>query len=67
MTSANSVTGRSKPDVTSIVLVVHDDVSVRESMELLIGTAGWRAEMLASAPAFLARPHPAVPCCLSST
>ena len=52
------------PDVTSIVFVVDDDVSVRESLELLIRTAGWQPETFASAPAFLARPRPAVPCCL---
>ena len=32
------------PDVTSIVFVVDDDVSVRESLELLIKSAGWRSE-----------------------
>ena len=34
------------PDLTSIVFVV-DDVSVRESLELLIKSAGWRAETFA--------------------
>ncbi len=52
------------PDVASIVFVVDDDVSVRESLELLIATAGWRPETFASAPDFLSRPRPAVPCCL---
>ena len=52
------------PDLTSIVFVVDDDVSVRESLELLLRTAGWRAETFASAQEFLGRPHPAVPCCL---
>ena len=51
-------------DVTSIVFVVDDDVSVRESLELLLRTAGWRAETFASAQEFLCRPHPAGPCCL---
>src|SRR5262245_26565576 len=51
-------------DVTSIVFVVDDDVSVRESLELLIRTAGWRAETFASAVEFLSRPQPTVPCCL---
>ena len=32
------------PDVTPIVFVVDDDVSVRESLELSIGTAGWRPD-----------------------
>jgi FixJ family two-component response regulator len=52
------------PDATSIVFVVDDDVSVRESLELLIRSAGWQPETFASAQAFLSRPHPEVPCCL---
>ena len=52
------------PDVTSIVFVVDDDVSVRESLELSIRTAGWRPETFASAQEFLSRPRAAVPCCL---
>ena len=46
------------------VFVVDDDVSVRESLELLIGSAGWRVETFASAQEFLAQPRPTVPCCL---
>jgi FixJ family two-component response regulator len=49
---------------TSIVFVVDDDVSVRESLELLLSTAGWQPETFASALAFLSRPRPTVPCCL---
>src|SRR5512138_1816282 len=52
------------PDVTSLVFVVDDDVSVRESLELLIRTAGWRPETFASALEFLSRPRVTVPCCL---
>lgn len=52
------------PYVTSIVFVVDDDVSVRESLELLIRTAGWQPETFASAREFLSRPRPTVPCCL---
>ena len=52
------------PDVTSIVFVVDDDVSVRESLELLIQTAGWRSETFTSAQEFLSRPRAVVPCCL---
>ena len=37
----------------STVYVVDDDVSVRESLELLIACAGWQAETFASAGAFL--------------
>jgi FixJ family two-component response regulator len=49
---------------TPIVFVVDDDISVRESLELLIETAGWRAETFASAQEFLARPRARVPSCL---
>ena len=56
--------GRQMSDVTSIVFVVDDDVSVRESLELLIRAAGWRPEMFASAQEFLSRPRPTLPCCL---
>jgi len=52
------------PDATPIVFVVDDDVSVRESLELLIKSAGWRPETFASAHDFLSRPRPTVPCCL---
>ncbi|MET0166580.1 MAG: response regulator [Vicinamibacterales bacterium] len=51
-------------DVTPIVFVVDDDVSVRESLELLLRTAGWQPETFASAQEFLSRPRPALPCCL---
>ena len=37
----------------SIVFVVDDDISVRESLELLIHAAGWHPELFASAQAFL--------------
>jgi len=52
------------PDVTAIVFVVDDDISVRESLELLITHAGWQPETFASARDFLSRPRAAVPCCL---
>jgi len=52
------------PDVTSVVFVVDDDVSVRESLELLLSAAGWQPETFASAQEFLSRPRAAVPCCL---
>jgi FixJ family two-component response regulator len=49
-----------------IVFVVDDDVSVRESLELLIRCEGWQPELYASALEFLAspRPQPSVPSCL---
>ena len=49
---------------TPIVFVVDDDVSVRESLELLIRCAGWQPETFPSAAAFLARPRVRVPSCL---
>jgi FixJ family two-component response regulator len=52
------------PDATSVVFVVDDDVSVRESLELLIRTAGWKPETFASPQEFLSRPRPDIPCCL---
>ena len=47
-----------------IVFVVDDDVSVRESLELLIKFAGWQPETFASAEDFLARPRTLTPSCL---
>ena len=41
----------------AIVFVVDDDVSVRESLELLIRSGGWQPETFASAQDFLARPR----------
>jgi len=49
---------------TSIVFIVDDDVSVRESLELLIRYEGWQAEIFASADEFLSRPPALVPSCL---
>jgi FixJ family two-component response regulator len=46
------------------VFIVDDDVSVRESLEALIGECGWRPEAFASAAEFLARPRAALPSCL---
>ena len=47
-----------------IVFVVDDDLSVRESLELLIQFAGWHPEIFASAEEFLAHPRTATPSCL---
>ena len=46
------------------MFVVDDDVSVRESLELLIRSAGWQPELFESAQEFLARPPVLVPNCL---
>jgi len=50
--------------LTPIVFVVDDDISVRESLELLIRSAGWRVQTFTSATDFLAYPRTDVPCCL---
>jgi FixJ family two-component response regulator len=47
-----------------IVFVVDDDVSVRESLELLIRCEGWQPETFASALEFLSHPRAIVPSCL---
>jgi FixJ family two-component response regulator len=52
------------PPAKSIVFVVDDDISVRESLELLIHAAGWHPELFASAQAFLNHPPASVPNCL---
>ncbi len=51
------------PDVP-VVFVVDDDISVRESLELLIQQEGWRAEMFSSALDFLAYPRMRTAGCL---
>ena len=50
--------------VAPIVFVVDDDISVRESLELLIESEGWQPETFVSAQEFLARPRNLVPSCL---
>ena len=49
---------------TPIVFVVDDDLSVRESLELLIRFAGFQPQTFASAEEFLSRPPVFVPSCL---
>jgi FixJ family two-component response regulator len=50
--------------VTPIVFVVDDDVSVRESLESLIGCEGWQPVTFASAQEFLDYPRVPIPNCL---
>ena len=52
------------PHPTPIVFVVDDDISVRESLELLVRCEGWQPEIFSSAQDFLARPRVCVPHCL---
>jgi FixJ family two-component response regulator len=49
---------------TPTVFVVDDDISIRDSLELLIQCAGWRAVMCGSAEEFLAQPRVFAPSCL---
>jgi len=46
------------------VFVVDDDVSVREALEGLIKSAGWRVETFASAQEFLSYSRTDAPSCL---
>jgi FixJ family two-component response regulator len=49
---------------TPIVFVVDDDISVRESLELLIQFEGWHSQTFASSQEFLDRPRSVAPSCL---
>ena len=68
MSSPSETRSESRAPVVShdapIVFVVDDDVSVRESLELLILSAGWEPETFASAEEFLERAPAARPSCL---
>jgi FixJ family two-component response regulator len=50
--------------VEPIVFVIDDDISVRESLELLIHSAGLRLQLFESAEQFLSRPRVLAPSCL---
>jgi FixJ family two-component response regulator len=60
----NGVRSSAMSQRTPIVFVVDDDVSVRESLELLICNAGWQPETFESAQEFLCRERVLVPSCL---
>jgi FixJ family two-component response regulator len=47
-----------------IVFIVDDDISVRESLELLVQGENWKPEAFASAQEFLNHPRKPVPSCL---
>ncbi len=68
MSSAHALTypARFSPaiSVTPVVFVVDDDPLVRKSLELLIQSQGWRAEIFESAEELFDRPRPQVPSCL---
>lgn len=69
MTNSNASTACSSTATAAsgdrpMVFVVDDDISVRESLELLIRSAGWQPELFSSAQAFLGRPRVRVPNCM---
>ena len=49
---------------TPTIFVVDDDISVRDSLELLIRKQGWHPETFSSAQEFLVRPRLLAPSCL---
>jgi FixJ family two-component response regulator len=51
-------------DPKSVVFVVDDDISVRESLEMLLQSAGFDALVFATAHEFMACARPDVPSCL---
>jgi len=55
---------QSNPQSAPIVFVVDDDISIRESLELLLRYEGFQVETFESAQDFLDRPRAAVPSCL---
>jgi FixJ family two-component response regulator len=52
------------PPAAATVFVVDDDISVRESLELLLRHEGIEVETFSSAQEFLARPRASAPSCL---
>jgi RNA polymerase sigma factor (sigma-70 family) len=52
------------PPDSAVVFVVDDDISVREAVEMLVQSAGWRVRTFTSAQEFLAHPRASVPSCL---
>ena len=52
------------PNTSATVIVVDDDISVRESLEFLIRDAGWQVETFTSAEESIKRPREFNPCCL---
>ena len=47
-----------------VVFIVDNDISVRESLAILIHSTGWQSQTFASAAEFLAHPKAATPSCL---
>jgi len=67
MKFSENTSPRARPSTTPVtptVFVVDDDVSVRESLELMIRSAGWQPKISASAEEFLSTPRVFTPSCL---
>jgi FixJ family two-component response regulator len=64
MSAAPERSRSSHNSAATIVFIVDDDISVRESLELLVRSQGWQAETFESAKEFLDRPSALVPSCL---
>lgn len=47
-----------------VVFIVDDDISIRDSIGLLVQTEGWQVEVFSDANAFLEHQHGRVPSCL---
>ena len=63
-TAGYAVGARPMSSVIPVVFIVDDDISVRESLELLVRNENWRPETFASAQEFLDHPRSRVPSCL---
>jgi len=55
---------RASRESDAIIAIVDDDASVREGLQSLIRSAGWRVETFASAQEFLARRGAEAPSCV---
>jgi FixJ family two-component response regulator len=67
MTGASTYVSESQSPMShldGVVFVVDDDVSVRESVELLVRSAGWNVVTFGTAQDFLSHARVDVPCCL---
>jgi FixJ family two-component response regulator len=67
MTGASTCVSASQTPLSSldgVVFVVDGDVSVRESLDLLVRCAGWNVVTFATAAEFLSRANVDAPCCL---
>ena len=56
--------GACMSDFKPTVFIVDDDISVRESLKLLIESVGWQPETFATGHEFLTRPRVPAPSCL---